>query len=210
MWNWSKRHGRLGGPLWWGYSRSRPGYWYDVPLDTYEFLWEDQWRHGANVFLVTADVEIGWYFNSAGELQMPFDFSRFDEIATRAQAQNGRLMLSFTFNRTGTSLGNYLYPSAGLDFLTPAWKSAFATILTEIRDHLLAMGYDYDDFVFYLFDEYIDQDMIDVHSFVRTVDPQLWLMANPYRGDLDPAVVLTPLADLVDVWVPQLVHVVAY
>ncbi|UCH35380.1 MAG: hypothetical protein JSV65_03245 [Armatimonadota bacterium] len=90
----------------------------------------------------------------------------------------------------------------GADYLSPAWKERFAWWLREWVAHLGDLGYGYDDFFMYPFDETLCERFGDLAQFIKEVDPHLRVFADPTSHDTRERI--EAIAPYIDVWCPHL------
>ncbi|MBM3475698.1 MAG: hypothetical protein FJX75_20730 [Armatimonadetes bacterium] len=174
---------------WWGYSDS-PHEW-----------WEAQLAGGTNVFKAIVQHHIGFRFDEQGNLVGELDFTRLDRVAGYVKRADGLLLLEWYLHAPQFA-GLTSRASAGakpLEPFSPAWEKAFRTLVTAIRDHLLATGLDYDHFAEYTYDENIGPDFIRAGKIIRDLDPKLRIFSDR-TATLEEYKAAAPY---IDIWCPH-------
>ena len=90
----------------------------------------------------------------------------------------------------------------GAEYLSPQWKERCAWWLRAWVAHLRELGYGYDDFFMYPFDETLCDRFRELAHFIKEVDPNLRVFADPVSHDTRGRI--EAIAPSIDIWCPHL------
>ncbi len=176
---------------WWGYSSGS------------DEEWQMQIEGGTNVFKAIVSHEVGFAFDSNGNLVGELDFAKLDKVIKWIKQVDGQLLVEWYLHAHNSNfrqlVSNVQSGGAALTPFSPAWERAFRTLAAQIRDHLIAQGLDYDDFAYYTFDEYLGDEFIKVGKILRELDPNIRIFSD-LTASLDEYRAAAPY---VDIWCPH-------
>lgn len=141
---------------------------------------EDLLAHHVNAFHVTR-------LPTPAEDGTPPDFSSLDDLLLLLKGK-GLLLLEFWFMR-----------EAG-------WQDAYAEWVQGLIAHLRELGFTYDQYLLYPFDEYLGPKFVEVARQIKALDPQVQIFSNR----IGPLEEVEAIAPYVDVWCPHADHLAQY
>lgn len=140
-----------------------------------------------------------------GTLQRQPDFSGLTEGIRRAK-QSGGIMLFESSSFRKTQFGNTTldagWPVVGggqAPYMSDAWQKAFTQWLRAFVSYLQQEGVDYDQWLWYPYDEEMSEVFLAQVKLVRDIDPQIKVFADPVWFDF-----LTRGDELKNEWAPSL------
>jgi len=155
----------------------------------------DLFAHYTNTF-VFCNTDVPWpRFDDTGKGSV--DFTAHDRnLALHRGAREISWFWSFS-DRDQPDGGRF-----GADYLSPEWKERFSWWLRAWVAHLKDLGYGYDDFFMYPFDETLCERFRNLAEFIKEVDPQIRIFADPVSADTRAR--LEAIAPYIDIWCPHL------
>jgi hypothetical protein len=157
---------------------------------------EELVEHGVNVFHC-ADIP-PVQCDRDGNLAAEPDFTTMDKIVTALKGK-GQLMIEatgmFQIKKDFTTPDGATVP-----YLSPPWKKAFAAWLVRLASYLQSRGVDYDDWLFYPYDEWVGPEFRELAQETKRINPQVRIFSDKIATVAE----LRAIAPYVDVWCPEL------
>lgn len=114
-------------------------------------------------------------FTSDGTMSAPPDFRELDRILIPLK-KHSRMVLLRTVN---AMLGLRDRNGKTIALFSDPWKKAYRQWLNALVVHLKTIGYSYEDFAIYPFDEYTEEKYIRFAEATREIDPKISIYGNP-------------------------------
>jgi hypothetical protein len=160
---------------------------------------EDAAARGVNVFFVPPPFVLP-KLDKEGNIVAPIDWTKHDEYVN-AYRKYGLIVEAYS----AAEYFDEVAAAAGIEFMSPAYRKAYSAWITEWVAHLKAMGLDYDDFAFQLYDEPSEgvryEKHVAVGRLMKEIDPKARVVITANSRNLDR---LRALATGVDIWVPHI------
>jgi hypothetical protein len=155
----------------------------------------DLFAHYTNTF-VFSGLDVPWpTFDAAGKGSI--DFTAHDRnLALHRGAREVAWFWAFS-DGAHPDGGRF-----GADYLGPQWKERFAWWLRAWVAHLKELGCGYDEFFMYPFDETLCDRFRDLARFIKEVDPDIRIFADPVSDDTRQRI--QAIASDIDIWCPHL------
>jgi hypothetical protein len=155
----------------------------------------DLFAHYTNTF-VFSGADVPWpQFDEAGKGRI--DFTAHDRnLALHRGAREISWFWSFS-DGSRPDGGRF-----GAEYLSPQWKERFSWWLRAWVAHLKDLGFGYDDFFMYPFDETLCDRFRALARFIKEVDPSIRIFADPVSADNRERI--EAIAPYVDIWCPHL------
>ncbi|MCE5187383.1 MAG: discoidin domain-containing protein [Planctomycetaceae bacterium] len=87
----------------------------------------------------------------------------------------------------------------GANLFSSEWDARFRTFMQQLIGYLSSLGYGFEDYAIYPYDEYIGEKFVHVARIIRDIDPRVKIFANSYRADMKE---VRKAFGLVDIWCP--------
>ena len=152
----------------------------------------DLLAHGVNViYVLLCSNELFPWCDAEGNVKK-INTAAFDKIIENARTSRDcptrlRFLLALAFDYSWyRTLWPRVPDAARLEFVSPAWKKAFATYLGMLRDHFGKHGIPPEDLIVYPYDEPVvtskhDEvaEVVEVAKLIHEAEPRLKVFTNP-------------------------------
>lgn len=152
--------------------------------------------HYANVASVHPVCVPPMRVDSSGKLVT--DYKELDAALGNYKALDPAMLLFFW------NAGAYFEPGVDggkIKFMGDEWKTLFKEWLTDWVRHMKDLGYGYDSYAMYPYDETINPTVCSVAKLIKEVDPKVMVYVNNTGSTVDE---VRNIAPYVDIWCPFL------
>ena len=160
---------------------------------------EDLRNHHINVYTVPPQDLPFLRFSSdrPGVVRKP-NFANLDK-ALLYHNYAGTYLLCLDFNSSKKDHGRF----GNVKWMSPGWKAVFSQWLKNLVQHLRDVGFDYDRFALYPFDESLCEEFYELARLIKATDPKVRIYANSFgKGPKE----FMKFRELIDIWCLQDSH----